>query len=59
MRNVEQNVDLELTPWCLTVKGKDFPLEVFFYFATIQEAKDQEISCKAFGWVSQGVMWYQ
>lgn len=56
--NEEEEVDLSQTPWKLHLKYSEHPLDVFLYFATPGEARDQELICVALGWKSLGVAWY-
>ena len=55
---VEEDLDLGLTPWKLCLINPLHPLQIFIYFATHEEAKDQEDSCKEKGWTSLGIVWY-
>lgn len=51
-------IDLMLTPWKLSLTMPNHPLEVFMYFASPGEARDQEVICIQRGWTSKGVEWY-
>lgn len=54
----DDDVDLGLTPWKLCLVSPVHSLQVFLYFSTHEEAKDQEDRCKERGWTSNGVVWY-
>lgn len=54
----EYEVDLSQTPWKLCLVSKHRPLEVFLYYATHKEARDQEDISVSKGWMSAGIKWY-
>lgn len=48
----------EPSNWKLSLVNSKYPVEVFLYFSTHEDAKDHEDACTARGWTSLGIVWY-
>lgn len=57
-KTTEEGFDLSSTPWKLSLITESNNIEVYIYFVTHKEAKDQEDSSVSKGWLSRGVTWW-